>query len=184
MMVGRKKTPINNEYVRTMTPEEWGRLQGFIGYAFLSENGNEGFSFPEGMSNQQKFKQFGNSVSIPLIEEMALFIKRCVKDMTDAFSEEERQRYSIPGPQLRMFVNLEKELKEEVKPKTIEKCCRIVSEVGVSNEFRVKDISNILGVSQVSAYNFLHRMERAGCVRKGRDRYEFENKKNEFAVNV
>ena len=167
-----------------MTPEEWGRLQGFIGYAFLDENGNEGFSFPEGISNQQKFKQFGNSVSIPLIEEMALFIKQCVKDMTDAFSEKERRRYAVPGPQLRMFINLEKELKEEVKPKTIEKCCRIVSEVGISNEFRVEDIRNILGVSQVSAYNFLHRMERAGCVRKERDGYELENKKGEFAVNV
>lgn len=184
MMVGRKQTPINNEYIRTMTPEEWGRLQGFIGYAFLDENGNEGFSFPEGISNQQKFKQFGNSVSIPLIEEMALFIKQCVKDMTDAFSEKERRRYAVPGPQLRMFINLEKELKEEVKPKTIEKCCRIVSEVGISNEFRVEDIRNILGVSQVSAYNFLHRMERAGCVRKERDGYELENKKGEFAVNV
>lgn len=184
MMVGRKQTPINNEYIRTMTPEEWGRLQGFIGYAFLDENGNEGFSFPEGISNQQKFKQFGNSVSIPLIEEMALFIKQCVKDMTDAFSEKERRRYAVPGPQLRMFINLEKELKEKVKPKTIEKCCRIVSEVGISNEFRVEDIRNILGVSQVSAYNFLHRMERAGCVRKERDGYELENKKGEFAVNV
>lgn len=184
MMVPGKKTPINTKYVRTMTPEEWGRLQGFIGYAFLDANGNEGFSFPERMSNQQKFKQFGNSVSIPLIEEMALFVKQCVKDMTAAFSEEEQKRYVIPGPQLKMCVNLQKELKEEVKQKTIEKCCRIVSELGVSNEFRVEEISNILGVSQVSAYNFLHRMERAGCVKKDRDRYELENKKNDFAVNV
>ena len=129
-----------------MTPEEWGRLQGFIGYAFLDANGNEGFSFPERMSNQQKFKQFGNSVSIPLVEEMALFIKQCVKDMTDAFSEEEKSKYAIPGPQLKMCVSLRQELQEEVKPKTLEKCCRIVSELGVSNEFRVEDISNILGV--------------------------------------
>ena len=61
---------------------------------------------------------------------------------------------------------------------------QIVSEVGISNEFRVEDISNILGVSQGSAYNFLHRMKKAGCVRKDRDRYELENKKNKFAVNV
>lgn len=184
MVVQGKKTPINSKCVRTMTPVEWGRLQGFIGYAFLDANGNEGFSFPERMSNQQKFKQLGNSVSIPLVEEMALFIKQCVKDMTDAFSEEEKSRYAIPGPQLKMCVSLRQELKEEVKPKTLEKCCRIVSELGISNEFRVEDISNILGVSQVSAYNFLHRMEQAGCVRKGRDRYELENKKNDFVVNI
>lgn len=136
------------------------------------------------MSNQQKFKQFGNSVSIPLVEEMALFIKQCVKDMTDAFSEEEKSKYAIPGPQLKMCVSLRQELQEEVKPKTLEKCCRIVSELGVSNEFRVEDISNILGVSQVSAYNFLHRMEQAGCVRKGRDKYELENRKNDFVINI
>lgn len=38
-----KKTPINDKCIRTMTPEEWGRLQGFIGYAFLDENGTERF---------------------------------------------------------------------------------------------------------------------------------------------
>lgn len=37
--VSGKKTPINAKCIRTMTPEEWGRLQGFIGYAFLDKNG-------------------------------------------------------------------------------------------------------------------------------------------------
>ena len=41
MDVKGKKSPINEKYIRTMTPAEWGRLQGFIGYAFLDENGNE-----------------------------------------------------------------------------------------------------------------------------------------------
>ena len=34
-----KRTPLNNEGIRVMTPSEWGRLQGFIGYAFLDEIG-------------------------------------------------------------------------------------------------------------------------------------------------
>ena len=55
-----------------MTPTEWGRLQGFIGYAF-KENEKEKFSFPDGISDGQKYKQFGNSVTIPVIEEMASF---------------------------------------------------------------------------------------------------------------
>jgi DNA (cytosine-5)-methyltransferase 1 len=72
-----KKTPLNNEGIRVMTPTEWGKLQGFINYAFLDENGVEGFSFPEGITNAQIYKQFGNSVTIPAIEEMAKFIAEC-----------------------------------------------------------------------------------------------------------
>lgn len=72
-----KKTPLNNEGIRVMTPTEWGKLQGFINYAFLDENGIEGFSFPDGIPNAQLYKQFGNSVTIPAIEEMARFIAEC-----------------------------------------------------------------------------------------------------------
>lgn len=61
-----------------MTPQEWGRLQGFVGYAFLNENKVDSFSFPEGLSNTQKYKQFGNSVTIPVIEEMAQFMIQCL----------------------------------------------------------------------------------------------------------
>ena len=66
-----KKSPLNDEYIRIMTPTEWGRLQGFIGYAFIDENGTDKFSFPENTALAQQYKQFGNSVTIPVIEEMA-----------------------------------------------------------------------------------------------------------------
>jgi len=72
-----KKTPLNNEGIRVMTPTEWGKLQGFINYAFLDEDGQEGFSFPDGIPDAQKYKQLGNSVTIPAIEEMAKFIAEC-----------------------------------------------------------------------------------------------------------
>lgn len=78
------KTGLNSEGIRVMTPTEWGRLQGFIGYAFLDENGHETFSFPENTTRTQKYKQFGNSVTIPVIEEMALFMLSCFKKMTKA----------------------------------------------------------------------------------------------------
>ena len=71
-----KKTELNTEGIRIMTPDEWGRLQGFIGYAFLN-NGVENFSFPDGTKDGQKYKQFGNSVSIPVIKTMATFILKC-----------------------------------------------------------------------------------------------------------
>lgn len=71
IVIRGKKTPINNQGIRVMTPREWGRLQGFIGYGFVDVNGQDHFEFPEGMSDGQKYKQFGNSVSIPVIKAMA-----------------------------------------------------------------------------------------------------------------
>ena len=71
MVIKGKRTPINDQGIRVMTPTEWGRLQGFIGYGFIDANGEDHFEFPEGMSNGQKYKQFGNSVSIPVIKVMA-----------------------------------------------------------------------------------------------------------------
>ena len=56
-----------------MTPDEWAKLQGFKGYGFMKD-GNDGFSFPKKMSNAQRYKQMGNSVAIPLIEEIALLL--------------------------------------------------------------------------------------------------------------
>ena len=61
-----------------MTPREWGKLQGFIGYAFIRD-GVDTFSFPEGMSEAQQYKQFGNSVTIPVIQTMAEFMLRCFR---------------------------------------------------------------------------------------------------------
>lgn len=77
IMIAGKKTPVNDQGIRVMTPNEWGKLQGFINYGFLRENGTEGFSFPEKMPNIQKYKQFGNSVTIPAVEEMARFMQKC-----------------------------------------------------------------------------------------------------------
>lgn len=75
--VSSKKSPLNDEGIRIMTPTEWGRLQGFIGYGFVDEEGIDHFSFPEDMKDGQKYKQFGNSVSIPVIKSMAEFMLEC-----------------------------------------------------------------------------------------------------------
>ena len=74
--ISEKRTPLNSEGIRVMTPTEWGKLQGFIGYAFV-EDGVDRFHFPDGMANEQKYKQLGNSVSIPVIEEMAKYMLQC-----------------------------------------------------------------------------------------------------------
>ena len=82
MEIKGKKTPLNDMGIRVMTPTEWGKLQGFVNYAFLDGNGNDCFSFPENMPDLQKYKQLGNSVTIPVIEEMALFILECLDMLT------------------------------------------------------------------------------------------------------
>ena len=73
-----KKTALNSEGIRVMTPNEWGRLQGFVGYAFMNGD-KDRFSFPEGLTDGQKYKQFGNSVSIPVIECLANFMLECFR---------------------------------------------------------------------------------------------------------
>jgi DNA (cytosine-5)-methyltransferase 1 len=74
LVVKSKQTPLNDKGIRHMTPREWGKLQGFINYAFMNGDKDE-FSTPEAVSRGQLYKQFGNSVSIPVIEEMALLMK-------------------------------------------------------------------------------------------------------------
>ncbi len=72
-MFGSKKSPINDKGIRVMTPNEWARLQGFKDYAFINSS-IDTFSFPQTISETQQYKQLGNSVSIPVIEEIAKYI--------------------------------------------------------------------------------------------------------------
>ncbi len=81
LMIPGKKTPLNDKGIRVMTPAEWGKLQGFINYAFIEEDGTDRFSFPDDVPNVQRYKQFGNSVTIPVIREMALFIVNCINQL-------------------------------------------------------------------------------------------------------
>lgn len=82
LQIDGKRTPINNQGIRVMTPKEWGRLQGFIGYGFLDVNGEDHFEFPDGMCDGQKYKQFGNSVSIPVIKVMADYMMEKLDELT------------------------------------------------------------------------------------------------------
>ena len=87
IQISSKKTKLNDKGIRIMTPREWGKLQGFIEYAFVDENGIDQFSFPDGISDCQKYKQFGNSVTIPVIETMAEFMINCFRVLGDIPNE-------------------------------------------------------------------------------------------------
>lgn len=107
-----KKTELNSEGIRVMTPTEWGRLQGFIGYAFVDDSGIDRFSFPEGVSRAQQYKQLGNSVTIPVIKEMAGFMVQCFDEMS---------KYSYE-----LIVNLAKR-KESITKKDVIELLRITT---------------------------------------------------------
>lgn len=62
------KGGINEEDVRKMTPREWARLQGFPEDFVLTE------------ADTHLYKQFGNSVSVPVIEAIAKRIKKVLDE--------------------------------------------------------------------------------------------------------
>lgn len=62
--VTRIKGEINREGIRKMTPREWARLQGFPD------------TFKLTLADTQLYKQFGNSVTVNVIEQIALKIKK------------------------------------------------------------------------------------------------------------
>ena len=57
--VTRIKGEVNGEFLRKMTPREWARLQGFP----------DKFIIP--VSDVQAYKQFANSVPVPMIKQVA-----------------------------------------------------------------------------------------------------------------
>ena len=53
-------------------------------FAFINEAGEDLFSFPEGIPDVQRYKQFGNSVTIPVIQTMAEFMLVCIGILGEA----------------------------------------------------------------------------------------------------
>ena len=85
-----KKGEINKDFVRTLTPREWARLQGFP----------DNFKIP--VSDTQAYKQFGNSVSVPVIKRLAENIIKTLQvldgDKTDKrikLTQKKRKSYCL-----------------------------------------------------------------------------------------
>ena len=60
---------LDNNKLRYLTPRELLNFQGFP----------KSFKFPKDLSDQQKYKQVGNAVTVPLIKKTALQIKKVLK---------------------------------------------------------------------------------------------------------
>lgn len=168
-----KNSPVNSKFIRTMTPTEWGRLQGFIGYAFKNKDGTDLFAFPDGIPNVQKYKQFGNSVTIPVIEEMARFIFANVRDMLSQFSEIERRKFSMYGNEFLLCNRIEKKLGATLRVETLNTYFDIVYHFG-RNPFRTKELALFLKVTSGRASQILGQLLSTQCIMKQEDgKYRF-----------
>lgn len=173
--VNGKKTPINTKCVRSMTPTEWGRLQGFIGYGFIDEDGVDRFSFPERMPVSYQFKQFGNSVSIPVIEEMACFIYNNMERMYSQFSTIEKRLYCMYGNEFVVCKKIWNALGKSLREDAVQQFFNIVNHFK-EKEFRVKELSAFLGTSSARASQIIHQLLMTGCVlKKDNGVYCFKN---------
>ena len=65
------KGEVNREGVRKMTPREWARLQGFPD------------DFKLVLSDTHMYKQFGNSVTVPVIEAIAKEVRKTLDSQRD-----------------------------------------------------------------------------------------------------
>ncbi len=170
-----KFSPINNKCVRTMTPTEWGRLQGFIGYGFIDKTGVDRFSFPEGIPISHQYKQFGNAVTVPVIEEMAEFINDNIITMFAAFTMTEKRLFSMYGNELLLCRAIWDGLGGSIREKTINRYFDTVYHFGVRT-FKTKEMAEYLGITSARASQMLSQLTEMNCVVKKPDRsYQFEN---------
>ena len=76
MGCGGHNVPIilDGKRIRKLTPQECLKVQGFPDW----------FEFPEGMADSHKYKQAGNSVTVPLIERFASLIRQTLENVDRA----------------------------------------------------------------------------------------------------
>lgn len=77
------KGEINREYIRKMTPREWARLQGFPD------------DFKLVVADTHLYKQFGNSVTVPVIRAIAERIKKELEKIQSEDEEKEKTYKNI-----------------------------------------------------------------------------------------
>lgn len=70
---------------RRLTPAECARLMGF-------EYGDRKWSIPKNVSDTQAYRQFGNAVAVPVVEEVAKFMEPQLKEMLERDRDPVRQR--------------------------------------------------------------------------------------------
>lgn len=166
--VAHKKTPINSQNVRMMTPVEWGRLQGFIGYGFVDGNGVDHFRFPDGMKRSAMYKQFGNSVSIPVIEAMANFVIQCLEKMKGVMGSLEKMSLGLDPDAVRVYRGIEDRTRYVLNRPSYIHCAELLSEFGCDKTFSVKEAAKVTKITSTGVGYLLKHLCEAGCLKKVR----------------
>lgn len=164
-----KYSPINSKNIRTMTPTEWGRLQGFIGYAFM-DGEIDTFSFPDGIPNVQKYKQFGNSVTIPVIEAMARFITEQMDNMFAEMDETSRRMQLMCGNVYLVCRKIYLKYGSSMRKETINKLFDFVEQYSDKKMIHTSDISNFFGVTSARGSQIVKQLCCCECLKKSAGR--------------
>ena len=138
------------------------------------ENGVETFSFPEKIADIQKYKQFGNSVTIPVIEEMANYILQCTEVMQGNFSVVEKRLYTMHGMDFLMCYELYQKLGETLREATYLQWIDAYYAMGLDKPFTIKELSDFIGFSYPRAAQILLQQVNAGFAEKlERGKYQY-----------
>ena len=114
----------------------------------------------------QQYKQLGNSVTIPVIEEMALFIKKCMVNMEDSFDDIEKQLYSMYGDEFVMCKRIIDNLSEHLYKKTLTKLFDIVCHFNNSESFSNLEVSEFLHCTTLRSSQLLRQLIDVKCIKK------------------
>lgn len=165
-----KYSAINNKCIRAMTPTEWARLQGFLGYGFINKDGIDEFSFPDEIPMTQRYKQLGNSVTIPVVEEMAIFIKKCLDNMTMSFSDTEKRLYSMYCGEFRVCKTICEKLERTLRNETLNRFFDAVFHFGYNKPFRNHDLADYLNCTAARSSQIIMQLSESGCLKKVNER--------------
>lgn len=124
---------------------------------------------------QNRPRVFGNSVTIPVIEEYALFIQQCCDTMYDAFSPIEKRLFSMYGNEFLLCSLISRELAYHLRKDTLNRYFSIVYHYKL-NCFRTKELARYLDVSAARASQIITQLTQIGCVHQESDgSYQFED---------
>ena len=160
-----KYSPINSKCIRTMTPTEWGRLQGFINYAFVVD-GIDYFAFPESVPNVQRYKQLGNSVTIPVVESLAAFISSCLDNMILHMSDTERRLQFMYGTDYAVCRKIYTVFQSQIRNETMNRYFDLVCHFSSFDEIHTSEIAAFLGVTSARGSQIVKQLCDGGCLTK------------------
>jgi DNA (cytosine-5)-methyltransferase 1 len=134
----------------------------------MDENGIDRFRFPDGMKDAAKFKQLGNSVSIPVVEAIANFVVKCIKQMSDSMGEFEKLTLNLDPDAVRVYRGIEERTRHCFNKPSKMHCVELLWKFGCDKLFSLKEAANATGLTNVGVGFLLRHLCEIGCLQKVR----------------